>query len=158
MNRLHFSTFLFSLLSLPFVGFALVSCDKVDGESIVPHFDKITCSPERPHPGDSITLTAHQDVKGKNINATTYNWSFTFSYFSDGQATRDTVVALPPVETNYDGISSADPVIGFRLPTNIASESVTVSLHANYNLTGQTALGQIYGSASRSSRIIIDYQ
>ncbi len=132
-----------------------ISCDdESDGISVVPHFSGIVCEPSLPNPGDSITLTAVQDQKGKLINKTSYDWTLKYSYFYDGAATRDTTVTRT-ITTNYDGISSDDPVAGFWLPANIASD-LTVTIRAYYNLSGQTSTGQLYGEASRTSQIRIN--
>lgn len=136
------------LLSATFIG-----CSETDGISVVPAFDAIYCSPTSPAAGDSITLTAHQAQMGKLINKTSYNWTFSCHVFYDGAASRDTTFTRT-VNTNYDGISNADPVIGVFVPENIASD-LTVTLHANYSLSGQTASGQLYGQATRTTRIPI---
>lgn len=128
------------------------SCDKVDGLSVVPRFDRIDCDTPNPAPGDTITLTAHQSVQGHLINKTTYTWSFQFSVAGEDYYRDSTFVRT--VETNYDGIDNGDPVIGFRIPKNISSH-LNVSLRASYNLSGSTAEGQIYGEATRSTLIRI---
>lgn len=134
----------------------LVSCDKVDGTSIVPVFDVINSSNENPAPGDSVNFTAHQAVTGKLINATTYTWSFRYSYFKEDAMTADTVV-VKSVQTNYDGIDSSDPKMGFRVPSNIAGASFVVAIDASYSLSGQTSEGAIYGHATRSRNFNINY-
>ncbi len=134
----------------------LASCDKVDGTSVVPVFDAIQSSNDRPAPGDSVNFTAHQAVMGKLINATTYTWSFRYSYFKEEAMTADTVV-VKSVQTNYDGIDSSDPKMGFRLPQDIAGASFTVTIHASYSLSGQTAEGAIYGQATRTRNFNINY-
>lgn len=134
----------------------LASCDNVDGTSVVPVFDAIQSSNDRPAPGDSVNFTAHQAVMGKLINATTYTWSFRYSYFKEEAMTADTVV-VKSVQTNYDGIDSSDPKMGFRLPQDIAGASFTVTIHASYSLSGQTAEGAIYGQATRTRNFNINY-
>ena len=136
------------LLSIAFIG-----CSETDGISVVPAFDAIYCTPTSPAAGDSITLTAHQAQMGKLINKTSYNWTFSCQIFYDGAASRDTTFTRT-VNTNYDGISNADPVIGVYVPKNIAGD-LTVTLNANYSLSGQTASGQLYGQATRTTRIPI---
>ena len=70
---------IFILATLAFVAaiFTLGSCDKTDGISIVPKFSSITCDPESPAAGDTMTLTAHQSVQGKLIYSATYKWAST---------------------------------------------------------------------------------
>lgn len=148
MNR----KLLYSVLVAVASTFALVACDKVDGTSVVPRFDRIDCDTPNPSPGDTITLTAHQSVQGHLINKTTYTWSFQFSVAGEDYYRDSTIVRT--VETNYDGIDSGDPVIGFRIPKDISSH-LNVGIRATYNLSGSTAEGQIYGEANRSTLIRI---
>ena len=124
---------------------SVASCEKVDHESIVPQFSSISCSPAQHKAGDSIIVVAHQMVIGKLINATTYKWSFT--YTNPRTYTDTTVVKTEKVI--YD-ITPTDPMMGFRLPAGIPRSTFTVTIQANYSLSGQTAAGQIYGSASKS--------
>lgn len=132
-----------------------VSCDDTDAISIIPHFSNITSEPANPSPGDSITLTAHQDQIGHLLNGTTYDWTIRFSFFYDGSATKDSTFTWSE-RTNYDGIGKADPTIGFRIPNNIAG-NLTVSLHASYNCSGQTEAGALYGQASCSNQITVSH-
>ena len=134
-------------------GASIVSCSTdVDGTSIVPVFDKIICSPEHPAPGDSVTVTGHQVVMGKLVNATTYNWDFTYTR---AETNRDTTITRS-THVVYDAEGgSADPVMGFRIPADSPGRYLKVSLHATYSLSGQTAEGAIYGEATRSTTITL---
>lgn len=144
---------IFMALLFVAIDFAICSCEKENGISIVPQFSGITCNPSQPMPGDSITLTAVQAQVGELINRTSYDWSFQYSYFTgDGDAAQDTTVTKS-VSVVYDN-NPSDPVIGFLVPANIASD-LNVSIHANYALSGQTASGQIYGQATRSTVVRI---
>lgn len=128
----------------------LTSCEKTDHESVVPQFSSITCSPSTIKAGDSITVVAHQSVIGQLINSTTYKWSFT--YKNPRNYTDTTVVKT--VQIVYD-MNPNDPMMGFRIPAGTPRSSLTVSIHANYSLSGQTATGQIYGSASKSAHFTV---
>lgn len=149
--------YIFSSLLMTMCCGLWMGCSNDELYSIVPHFSKIECQPNPITPGDSITLTARQDQLGKLINATSYDWSFKYSYFYDGAATKDTTVNMPTVKTNYDGISNADPVMGFRVPANIAS-NLTVTINAFYSLSAQTSTGQLYGQANRTNQITVNLQ
>jgi len=129
---------------------AFASCEKTDHESVVPQFSSITCSPSSPKAGDSITVVAHQAIIGKLINSTTYKWSFT--YINPRTYTDTTVVKT--VQIIYD-MAPTDPMMGFRIPAGTPRSSLTVSISANYSLSGQTATGQIYGSASKSAHFSV---
>ena len=130
---------------------AFMACEKTDSNSIVPQFSSITCEPENPAAGDSITLTAHQSVRGHLINSTTYRWAFTYI---DGSTFSDTTV-VRNVEVVYDAVDGTDPQVGFRIPSDTPSNKLTVSLTALYSLSGQTETGQIFGQAARSTSITI---
>jgi len=148
-KNLIFTGLLFMAISVAFI-----SCKEDDGISIVPHFSSITCEPSSPAPNDSITLTAVQDQIGNLINRTSYNWSFSYSYFTgNGSEAKDTTVTKSTTVV-YD-VNKSNPVMGFRVPEKIASD-LSVSLDANYNLSGQTEGGQIYGRATRSTKVYIN--
>jgi hypothetical protein len=147
MNKSLIFTALFGITSL----LAFTACEKTDNTSIVPQFSSITCQPEKPAAGDSITLTAHQSVRGHLINSTTYRWAFTYI---DGTTFNDTTV-VRNVEVVYDAVDGADPQVGFRIPADTPSNKLTVSLTALYSLSGQTATGQIFGQAARSTSITL---
>lgn len=140
---------IYSLLAISVAAFVFTSCDKTDGTSVVPRFDKITYEPELPSVGDSITLTAHQSMHGKLINSTTYKWSVT--YYNDATG-RDTTEYLPQQEVVYDYIGGPDPQIGYRIPAT-TSRKIGVHISAFYSLSGQTELGQIFGQANCSGSI-----
>jgi hypothetical protein len=151
-KKLIFSSLLMAMCCNLWIG-----CSNDDVYSIVPHFSTIECRPNPVTPGDSITLTARQDQMGKLINATSYDWSFSYQYFYDGAVTKDTTVYLPTVKTNYDGISNADPVIGFHVPTNIAG-NLTVTINAFYSLSAQSSSGALYGQANRTNQIPVNLE
>ncbi|MBO4905664.1 MAG: hypothetical protein J5486_01340 [Bacteroidaceae bacterium] len=136
-------------------GTAFVACDETDGISVVPVLDKITLEPNLPAPGDSITATAHQAVKGKLINATTYNWQFTYwTQADDGSTVK--VDTLLSQHTNYDGEYNGDPYMGYRLPTTIVpGSSIMITINASYSCSGQTAQGALYGSANKTQSFSI---
>ncbi len=143
------------LLTLAVAATAFTACDDTDGTSVVPQFDKIDIAPNRPAPGDSLTATAHQAVKGKLINATTYNWTFTYYVQHDDGSVEKLDTTLTH-HTNYDGESSDDPSIGYRLPaTAVGGTQMQISLRATYNCSGQTASGALYGEATRSTTVYL---
>ena len=147
MNKyLIFNTVLAMASALVFM-----ACEKTDSTSVVPQFSSITCEPEMPMAGDSITLTAHQSVRGHLINSTTYRWAFSYI---DGTTFSDTTV-YRNVEVVYDAVGGADPTVGFRIPADMPGNRLGVSLTALYSLSGQTETGQIFGQASRSTSITI---
>ena len=131
---------------------AATACSDDPTYSVVPVFDAITCQPDMPSPGDSITITAHQSVHGKLIYSATYKWSIT--YF-DNEAQRDTTVRMQR-ETVYDADGGdIDPQIGFRLPADTPSKSLIVTINASYGLSAQTEMGQIFGQAIKTATLAI---
>lgn len=144
-------TFILATLALVAAIFALGSCDKTNGISIVPKFSSITCDPESPVAGDTMTFTAHQSLQGKLIYSATYKWAF--RYFDD-QLQRDTTVYRSE-NVVYDAIGGPDPQMGFRLPAYSTARQLYVNLNASYGLSGQTEQGQIFGQGSVSGTVNI---
>ena len=94
------------------------------------------------HPGDSIHVTAHQDQRGRLINATDYTW--TICYDTIDTETGDRVHATKSYyqHTNYDGYADGanDPTGHLELPANAlptTSKPDTIRFVARYLYSGQ---------------------
>ncbi len=146
-NRTRIATCCLAAAMLAAIG----ACTEVDSESIVPHFSAITCEPQHPAPGDSVTLTAVQDQVGHLINATTYTWELTYTQ----PTMADTTVTISNhIVYDLEG-GNANPQVGFRIPADTPGRYLHVTLRATYSLSGQDRNGAIYGSATRSTDIVI---
>ena len=144
-------TLTFILLAVAACMAAVGACDKTDGISVVPQFSTITSDPATPMAGDTLTLTAHQSVKGKLTYSATYNWAF--RYFDDSLQ-RDTTVRRQE-QVVYDYVGGPDPQMGLRLPAYVSATRLYVTLTASYGLSGQTEQGQIFGQASASATVTL---
>jgi len=126
--------------------FSFSACSDDDNESYPPTWKGFTLSPSSPSAGDSLTVTAVQDMKGHLINATTYTWTLSCTL----QKADDSVEEYSLTETdktNYDGLNSNDPVHKFFIPAE-ASGRATITFKATYNYSGSGI--QVYA-------IVIEY-
>lgn len=129
-------------------------------------------------PGESIHITAHQDQRGRYINATDYTWTICYDTLNtrdNDDPTDDVVVHATktyPQHTNYDGyaagydnkgnaIGPADPVCYLLLPESALpteGNPDTIKFNAKYKYsTGQGAIyetGSIVANTSVNGRII----
>ena len=124
------------ILLLPVLVMALVACDDDDKNvSYPPTWKGFEVSPTtRPHAGDTIRVTALQDQKGHNIEATSYTWVLSCTVTDPTDfSIRDTLIQVSK-KTNYDGYSygSDDPYVKFTIPANAAGRA-TVSFTAKYS-------------------------
>lgn len=119
--------------------------------------------------GDSIHITAHQDQKGRLINATYYTWTLCYDTL-DTNGERVHATKSFDQHTNYDGydagydskgnaVGSADPVCHLLLPENTlstASERYCIKFVARYAYSGQGVTietGSIVNNSSYNGRI-----
>lgn len=91
--------------------------------------------------GDSIHITAHQDKKGRFINATYYTWTLCYDTL-DTEGTRVHATKSYDQHTNYDGYAdgSDDPVCHLQLPENTLTsegERYSIQFVARYSYSGQ---------------------
>ncbi len=149
------------LLLLPLIAAAFVACDNDDDKyvSYPPTWKGFEVSPTtRPYAGDTLRVTARQDMKGHNIEATTYTWALTCVVTNpEDNSTRDSVIQVTK-KTNYDGYSygSDDPYCTFTLPTQ-ASGRATISFTAKYSYYSdgiQVQNGKTYDETSGMSGTI----
>ena len=143
---------------------SLTSCEKKDYSSYPPTWKgfQFTCNGQKVDPktgifaGDEITVTALQDKKGQLINATTYNWTIIIPVeYEEGQTKNDTIVAEPPIHTNYDGTDNGDPSFTFTVPSKaIPSVQSHITFSASYSYSGygiQVEDGRDYSSSGSIS-------
>ena len=114
---------------------ALSSCSDDDKNSYPPTWKGFQLSPARPTAGDSLTVTARQDQKGHLINATKYEWTLNCTLVKNDGGTEE-VTLTETDQTNYDGLSSADPVHKFLIPKEAAGRA-TITFQATYNYSAQ---------------------
>ena len=114
---------------------ALSACSDDDKQSYPPTWSGFTLSPASPVAGDSLTVTAVQDRKGHLINATTYTWTLSCILYNDEGMPEDYSLT-ETFKTNYDGLSSGDPVHSFLIPSR-AMGRATISFQATYNYSAR---------------------
>lgn len=111
--------------------------------------------------GDSIHITAHQDQKGRLINATYYTWTLSYDTL-DTNGQRVHATKSIDQRTNYDGYAngSDDPVCHFLLSENTLSTTGTdrysIKFVARYSYSGQGVTieaGNIVDNTSYNGRI-----
>ena len=110
--------------------------------------------------GDSIHITAHQDKKGRLINATYYTWTLCYDTL-DTNGVRVHATKSIDLHTNYDGYAngSDDPVCHMLLPANTlstAGERYCIKFVARYSYSGQGVTietGSIVDNTSYNGRI-----
>ena len=110
--------------------------------------------------GDSIHITAHQDQKGRLINATYYTWTLCYDTL-DTNGERVHATKSIDQHTNYDGYAngSDDPVCHFKLSPNMistTSDKYYIQFVARYNYSGQGVTietGNIVDNSSYNGRI-----
>ena len=116
------------------------------------------------HPGDSIHLTAHQDKRGRLINATHYTWTICYDTL-DTNGNRVHAKKTYDKRTNYDGYTDGadNPVCHLLLPSNALPTEVgkpdTIKFVARYVYSGQGVIvenGNIVDNTSFSGRITIE--
>ena len=123
-------------LLLPLLAMTFVACDDDDDNvSYPPTWKGFEVSPTtRPLAGDTIRVTARQDQKGHNIEATTYTWVLA-CVVTDSKdfSTRDSIIQVSK-KTNYDGHAngSDDPYVKFTIPAEAAGRA-TISFTARYS-------------------------
>lgn len=130
---------LFLLMPVLACVLAFVACGDDDGfgkyDSYPPTWKGFELSSNPVHPGDSLRVTALQDMKGHLINATTYVWTMKCKVLNPSGEISDYSLS-DDVHTNYDGISNADPTYKFKIPDNAVAGTGTVSFEAKYNYSG----------------------
>lgn len=165
-----------------FMAVTLFSCSEADTESRCPTWKGFTYyTGNYPnytqgrvgnvvlHPGDSIHLTAHQEERGRLINATAYYWTICYdSLYTKGNDDPDDDVIVhvqevyPPYRTNYDGYADGadDPVCHMLLPAKaLATEGNkrdTIKFVAYYKYSGVGGTfdnGNIVDNTSYNGRI-----
>lgn len=126
------------LFIMPLVAllFAFVACENENYDSYPPTWKGFILSPtaNNIYAGDSLKVTACQDMKGHLINATTYSWSLRCQVLVGDNNWVDSICTLS-THTNYDGTSNADPTITFLVPKGAAGRA-TVSFQAIYGYSG----------------------
>lgn len=165
---------LFTFLFLLFILFLLFACTKNDYSSYCPTWKGFTyMTGSYPNyvkgsignkiylnAGDSIHITAHQDQKGRLINATDYTWTLCYDTLdTNGERVHATLSINQ--HTNYDGYEngSDDPVWHLLLPENTlstANERYCIKFVARYNYSGQGVTietGNIVDNSSYNFRI-----
>ena len=114
------------------------ACEETNTNSSPPIWYGFRIDPYPAVAGDSLTVTAVQAKKGSLIHATTYKWTLTYNLDKDG-INEDTVITVQQ-NTNYDGISNADPTCRFYVPVN-APGRATLSFEAKYAFSGNGYMG-----------------
>ncbi len=127
----------FTLLTL-LMGIVLVSCEKEEKNAYPPIFsgfavihDGAEISATNIKPGDSITVVAVQEKKGKYIGSTYYKWNFSCTVVNE-DGTSSTVKKDTTIHTNYDGLDNSDPIYKIGFPAN-AQGRASVTFKAEYN-------------------------
>lgn len=127
-----------------------VACEEANTDSYPPIWYGFRLEPYPPVAGDSLTVTAVQAKKGSLIHATTYKWTLTYNLDKDG-INEDTVITVLQ-NTNYDGISNADPTCRFHVPVN-ASGRAALSFEAKYSFSGNGYMGTFGNNYERPEGI-----
>ncbi|MBO4641912.1 MAG: hypothetical protein J5661_03495 [Bacteroidaceae bacterium] len=147
------------ILLLPILVMALAACDDDDKYvSYPPTWKGFEVSPTtRPYAGDTIRVTARQDQKGHNIEATSYTWVLSCTVTDPTDfSTCDTLIQISK-KTNYDGNAngSDDPFVKFTIPDNAAGRA-TIRFTAKYSYYSdgiQVQNGRTYDESGLSGSI-----
>ena len=92
----------------------LASCDDTDPVSYMPLYEGIAISPDFLRAGDSVTVTAVQQDKGRLIYHADYRWEVAYATIgSNGRP--DTIRTSKHLSVVYD-VESEDPVLKFLIP------------------------------------------
>ncbi|MBR4644660.1 MAG: hypothetical protein IKO73_05845 [Bacteroidaceae bacterium] len=177
----HYSLF----VAITCILISLASCEKKDYSSYPPTWKGFRftrngqeISKNNIYAGDVITVTALQNQKGQNINATTYNWDITITVLQDDNTNKDSIISKS-IHTNYDGIDSGDPSYTFQVPEKAVEGNYLLEFSATYaysghgiqiedggtyegssNISGSihSTSGDMYGSAKGTVRFTVNNQ
>ena len=127
---------------------ALTACDKEEKGSYPPTYQGFRYVPSTVYAGDSVTITAVQLKKGHYLNTTKYSWSMTVQVDNNGVTESKTLTHA--VQTNYGGISDADPVWGVRLPANTQPGTYACSFKAEWSNSADGIGGTFNGGTGES--------
>ena len=143
---------LFLLASAMVALTALSACSDDDKQSYPPTWKGFELSPSVAVAGDSLTVTALQDRKGHLINATKYTWTLSCTLVKDDGSFEDYSLTETN-QTNYDGLSNADPKHRFLIPAE-ASGRATIAFQAVYNYSAQGIEVSYGGDYSRPTGVL----
>lgn len=121
--------YLLTLMAL--LGLTIISCNDDEEGCYPPTYQGFRYEPSVIHAGDSVTITAVQQLKGHRLNATDYNWKLTIQVNNNGVSESKELTYKE--HTNYNGLSDADPVWGVRLPANTEPGIYTCTFSAQFS-------------------------
>lgn len=122
------------LFLLAVIGLCFITSCHEEKNSCPPVYQGFRIDPSTVYAGDSVTITAVQQTKGRYLNATNYTWKLTMKV-KDGETESDTVLT-DNIHTNYGGLDSSDPTWRVKIPSNAmtgANSFATCFFTANFS-------------------------